>query len=130
MQSRIIAVTRRLPPAALSLLSAHPNTTLRMHDSDDAIPAEDLPSFVAGASAILCVLPDKFDAAVLAAAGPNLRCLCNMAVGYSNIDLPAAIEGRVRVGNTPGVLTDTTADLVLALTLATCRLLPHRPCRQ
>jgi lactate dehydrogenase-like 2-hydroxyacid dehydrogenase len=122
---RIIAVTRRLPAASLALLSAHPNTQLRLHDSDDALPAADLPAFVAGASAVLCVLPDRFDAAVLAAAAPTLRVLATMAVGYSNVDVPAALAGRVRIGNTPGVLTDTTADLVLALTLATCRLIPQ-----
>ncbi len=122
---RVIAVTRRLPASSLALLAAHPNTQLRLHESDDAIPAADLPAFVAGASAVLCVLPDRFDAPVLAAAAPTLRVIANMAVGYSNIDVPAALAGRVRIGNTPGVLTDTTADLVLALTLATCRLIPQ-----
>ena len=62
---------------------------------------------------------------MLAAAGPSLRGVATMSVGYSNIDVPAALAASVRVGNTPDVLTDATADLVLALTLATCRRLPE-----
>ena len=122
---RIIAVTRRLPQAVLSLLSSHPNTQLRLHDSEEPVPAAELATFVKGASAIICLLSDRIDAAVMASAGPSLRCLANMAVGYSNIDLQYALQNRVRIGNTPGVLTDATADLALALTLATCRLIPQ-----
>jgi lactate dehydrogenase-like 2-hydroxyacid dehydrogenase len=62
---------------------------------------------------------------VFRAAGPALRSVATMSVGYSNVDIAAAAASRVRVGNTPDVLTDATADLALALTLATCRRLPE-----
>ncbi len=68
---------------------------------------------------------DRIDAEVLRAAGPSLRSVATMSVGYSNVDVAAAAAAGVRVGNTPDVLTDATADLVLALTLATCRRLPE-----
>jgi glyoxylate/hydroxypyruvate reductase len=96
-----------------------------LHDSDEPLSATELATFVQGASSLVCLLSDRINAAVMDAAGPTLRSIATMSVGYSNIDVPAALARGVRIGNTPGVLTDATADLVLALTLATCRLLPQ-----
>jgi lactate dehydrogenase-like 2-hydroxyacid dehydrogenase len=76
---------------------------------------------VAGAAAVVCTLTDRIDAAVLDAAGPQLGIVANVAVGYDNIDVPAAQERGVVVTNTPGVLDDATADLTLGLILAAAR---------
>jgi len=71
------------------------------------------------------MLSDKIDTEVLDAAGPSLKCVSTMSVGYSNISVDECSLREIRVGHTPGVLTDATADLALALTLATCRLIPE-----
>src|SRR4051794_26732865 len=76
---------------------------------------------VAGAAAVVCTLTDRIDAAVLDAAGPQLRIVANVAVGYDNIEVPAAEERGVVVTNTPGVLDDATADLTMGLILAAAR---------
>ena len=76
---------------------------------------------VQGASGLLTLLSDKVDAEVLDAAGPSLKVVSNFAVGYNNIDVQAANQRRVRVGNTPDVLTDATADMAMCLLLAAAR---------
>jgi lactate dehydrogenase-like 2-hydroxyacid dehydrogenase len=80
---------------------------------------------VAGAVAVVCTLTDRIDAAVLDAAGPQLRVVANVAVGYDNLDVPAARERGVVVTNTPGVLDDSTADLAMGLILAAARRIPE-----
>jgi lactate dehydrogenase-like 2-hydroxyacid dehydrogenase len=76
---------------------------------------------VVGAAAVVCTLTERVDGPVLEAAGPQLRVVANVAVGYDNIDLAAAQERGVVVTNTPGVLDDATADLTLGLILAAAR---------
>src|SRR3954452_16228827 len=76
---------------------------------------------VAGAVAVVCTLTDRIDAAVLDAAGPQLRIVANVAVGVDNIDVAAAADRGVVVTNTPGVLDDATADLTMGLILAAAR---------
>lgn len=78
-------------------------------------------SAVPGVSAVAATLPDRIDAEFLDAAGPALRIVANYAVGFDNIDLDACKSRRVRVTNTPGVLTDATADLAWTLILAAAR---------
>jgi lactate dehydrogenase-like 2-hydroxyacid dehydrogenase len=75
----------------------------------------------AGAVAVISTLTDRVDAAVLDAAGPALRVVANVAVGYDNVDVPAARARDVVVTNTPGVLDAATADLTLGLVLALAR---------
>lgn len=75
----------------------------------------------AGAGAVVCTLTERIDAEFLAAAGPGLRVVANVAVGYDNIDVAAATARGVRVSNTPGVLDGATADLTMALMLAAAR---------
>ena len=70
---------------------------------------------------LLCLLTDRVDAEVMDAAGPGLKVISNHAVGVDNIDLPAATARRIPVGNTPGILTDATADLAFALLMAAAR---------
>ena len=76
---------------------------------------------VKGVQGILSLLTDKMDPLVMDAAGPGLKVISNYAVGYDNIDVPAATQRGIAVGNTPGVLTDATADLSFALLMAAAR---------
>ncbi len=76
------------------------------------------------ADALVCLLMDRIDAAVLARA-PRLRVVANCAVGYDNVDVQSATAAGVAVTNTPGVLTESTAELAFALMLAAARRLPE-----
>ncbi len=93
---------------------------------DDAPPSrEALLDAIAGCDGVLTMLTDRVEDGFLDAAGEQLRVVSNMAVGYDNIDVPACTRRGVAVGNTPGVLTETTADLTWALILAAARRLPE-----
>jgi glyoxylate reductase len=113
------AVTNHLPEPALEALRE--TGDLRLDERTEAIPRADLLALVRGADAILTLLHDRVDEELLEAAGPQLRCVANVAVGYDNVDLEAAARRGVVVTNTPGVLDDATADLTMALILATTR---------
>jgi glyoxylate reductase len=76
---------------------------------------------VAGVDAVLCLLTETIDEEVMQAAGPRLRVISNMAVGYDNVDVEEASKRGILVTNTPGVLTDATADLTWALILGAAR---------
>lgn len=92
----------------------------------DAPPSrQDLLLAIAGCDGVLTMLTDRVDDEFLDAAGPGLRVVSNMAVGYDNIDVAACTRRGLPVGNTPGVLTETTADLAWALILAAARRLPE-----
>ena len=78
---------------------------------------------VAGCDGVLTLLTDRVDEDLLEAAGPSLRVISNLAVGYDNIDVAACARRGIAVGNTPGALTETTADLAWALILAARRRL-------
>jgi glyoxylate reductase len=115
----IFAVTNRVPQPAVELLRRAGE--VRLDERETAIPRADLLELVAGADAVLTLLHDQVDAELLEVAGPQLRCIANVAVGYDNVDLDAARERGVVVTNTPGVLDDATADLTMALLLAATR---------
>jgi len=117
----LFAVTTRLPDSALEMLRAAGD--LRAADASGPLPRGELLALVAGADIVLAQLGDRVDEEFLEAAGPGLRCVCNVAVGYDNVDLAAAARGGVAVTNTPGVLDDATADIALALILAATRRL-------
>jgi lactate dehydrogenase-like 2-hydroxyacid dehydrogenase len=117
----IFAVTNRIPGSALELLREAGD--LRLDDREEAIPRADLLELVGGAEAVLTLLHDRVDEELLEAAGPQLRCVANVAVGYDNVDLEAAARHGVTVTNTPGVLDDATADLTFGLILAATRRL-------
>jgi glyoxylate reductase len=80
---------------------------------------------VAGCDGILTLLTDRVDDELLDAAGPQLKVVSNYAVGFDNIDVPAVSARGIPAGNTPGVLTETTADLAFALLMAAARRLPE-----
>jgi glyoxylate reductase len=117
----VIVVTRRIPEPALELLRAADEVRLSPHDRP--LTDDELHETVSGADAVVTLLHDKVDGALLDAAGPQLKCIANVAVGYDNVDVAAATERRVVVTNTPGVLTDATADLAMALILMVTRRL-------
>ncbi|HWT90816.1 MAG TPA: D-glycerate dehydrogenase [Solirubrobacterales bacterium] len=119
MQGPVFAVTNRLPAPAVELLRQAGE--VRLDERETAIPREDLLELVAGADAVLTLLHDRVDAELLDAAGPQLRCVANVAVGYDNVDVAAAAARGVVVTNTPEVLDDATADLTWALLLAATR---------
>ena len=84
-------------------------------------PRDELLRRVAGRDGILTLLTDRVDDELLDAAGPGLRVVSNYAVGFDNVDVAACARRGVAVGNTPGVLTETTADLAWALLMAAAR---------
>ena len=112
-------VTRRLPGPALDRLT-DAGHTIDLWPDPLPPPAPVLREAVAGADGLLCLLTDRVDADLLAAA-PRLRAIANYAVGVDNVDLAAAAARGIPVGNTPDVLTDATADLTFALLLAAAR---------
>jgi glyoxylate reductase len=121
-----VFVTRELPfPALDRLREAHEVEVWPGHDPP---PPDALREGAAHADALLTLLTDRVDAALLDAA-PGLRAIANLAVGTDNIDLEAAAARGIPVGNTPDVLTDATADLTLALMLAIVRRLPEGAAR-
>jgi len=112
-------VTRRIPQAALDLLAP---LDIRLWDSDQPVAREVLLREAAQADGLLAMLSDRIDAELLDAA-PRCRVVANMAVGYDNADVPELTRRGVLLTNTPGVLTETTADLAFALLLAAARRL-------
>ncbi len=82
---------------------------------------EDLLLRAAGKDALICLLTEKVDRDLLDAAGPNLRIVANVAVGFDNVDVPACTSRNIAVTNTPGVLDETTADFAWALLMAVAR---------
>ncbi|NOY46447.1 MAG: D-glycerate dehydrogenase, partial [Deltaproteobacteria bacterium] len=118
-----VFVTRRIPDEGLELL--RPACAVDLWDDDLPPPADVLRERVRGAAGLLCLLTDPVDEALLRAAGPGLRVVSQMAVGVDNIELAACTRRGIPVGHTPGVLTETTADLAVALLLAAARRLPE-----
>jgi glyoxylate reductase len=116
-----VVVTRRIPESAIAQLRDAAEVWVSPHDRP--LTREELLEAVAGADALVTMLHDRIDRQIFDAAGPQLRCIANVAVGYDNVDVDAATEHGVIVTNTPGVLTDATADLAMALILAVTRRL-------
>lgn len=114
-----VLVTRRIPQAGLARV--HEACDVLHWDSDEAIPRATLLEWVVGVEGLYCLLTERIDGELLDAAGKRLRVVSTMSVGYDHVDVAACQARGVLVGNTPGVLTDTTADLTLALLLATAR---------
>ena len=119
--SRIV-VTGLIPDAGRDLLRSSGHDLWEWTD-EGPIPREELLNRVGGADGVVTLLTERVDDELLSAAGPQLRAVCNVAVGYNNIDVPACQRRGVVVTNTPGVLTDATADIAMALTLMATRRL-------
>ena len=114
-----VFVARRIPEEGLAPI--RDACELRVWEGELPPSREVLLEAVAGCDGILTLLTDRVDAALLERAGPGLRVVSNYAVGYDNIDLAACADRGVAVGNTPGALTETTADLAFALLAAAAR---------
>ncbi|HNU54133.1 MAG TPA: D-glycerate dehydrogenase [Candidatus Syntrophosphaera sp.] len=113
-----IFITRNIPQPALDRLAEV--FDISIHANDKAIGRQQLMQDVKDMDALLCLLTDSIDKELLEAA-PRLKCVSNLAVGFNNIDLEYARSRNIAVCNTPGVLTETTADLTWALLLACAR---------
>ena len=118
-----VFVTRQVAPEAIEMLRAA--AEVRVWEEDRAIPRDVLLREVAGVDAILSLLTEKIDDELLEAAGGNLKVVANMAVGFDNFDVPALTRRKVVGTNTPGVLTETTADFAFALMMAVARYVPQ-----
>jgi lactate dehydrogenase-like 2-hydroxyacid dehydrogenase len=118
-----VLVTRIIPDAGLDLVRAACEVDLWQEELPP--PRDELLRGVRGVDGLLSLLTDRVDDELLDAAGPQLKVVSNFAVGFDNIDVPALTRRRIPAGNTPGVLTETTADLAFALMMAAARRIPE-----
>jgi glyoxylate reductase len=114
-------VTRRLPSSVIARLEGASDVDL--YTGSGAMAREELLARVAGVDALVCLLTDTVDTGLLDAAGPQLKIVANVAVGYNNVDVPACRARGVVVTNTPDVLTNACADFTWGLILAVTRRL-------
>jgi glyoxylate reductase len=118
-----VFVARVIPDEGLAAVSAV--CEMDLWDGELPPPRSELLRRVAGCDGVMTLLTDRVDDEFLDAAGPQLKVVSNYAVGFDNIDLEACARRGIPVGNTPGVLTETTADLAWALLMAAARRLPE-----
>ena len=118
MSGRVL-ITRPIPEPGPSLIRLVTDR-IELNPEDRSLSVDELCAAVAGKEAVLCLLTDKIDARVLEAA-KGCRVFANMAVGYNNVDVAEATKRGILVTNTPGVLTDCTADLTWSLILGVAR---------
>ncbi|XP_035222801.1 glyoxylate reductase/hydroxypyruvate reductase-like isoform X1 [Stegodyphus dumicola] len=117
-----VFITRSdIPEDAITLLQS--KCEVEIWQKPSPIPRDELLKRIKGKNGIYCLLTEKINTEVLDAAGPTLKAIGTMSVGYDHIDLEECKRRGVHVGNTPDVLTDATAELTIALLLATSRRL-------
>ena len=118
-----VFVSRIIPDEGLQPIIAQTDADVWQ----DELPPErdELLRRVEGVDGFLALLTDRVDDELLDRAGPQLKVVSNYAVGYDNIDVPACTRRGVAVGNTAGVLTETTADAAFALLMAAARRIPE-----
>ncbi len=117
-----VFVSRRIPSVGIEKLRR--SCEVRLWDSDEVIPRAELLRQIADVEGLLCLLTEKIDAELLDHA-PHLKVVANMAVGFDNLDVPELTRRGIVGTNTPGVLTETTADFTWALLLAAARRIPE-----
>ena len=117
-QPRVL-VTQQVPESALTLLRSFARIDVNP-DRDEIWTRDQVMAHLPGHDALYCMLTNPVDGAVLDAE-PAVKIVANVAVGFNNVDLAAATQRGVAVTNTPGVLTDTTADFAWALLLTAAR---------
>jgi glyoxylate reductase len=115
-----VYVTLPIPAAGMDRLMNN-GVEVEVNPHERPLTREELLEAVADRDGVLCMLNDRIDAEVFAAAGPKCKVFANYAVGFNNIDIEAASEAGVAITNTPGVLTETTADLTWSLMLSVAR---------
>src|SRR5438046_1405055 len=114
-----VVVARIIPDDGLRKVTEATDATVWQDELPP--PREKLLASVAGCEGVLTLLTDRVDAEFLERAGPQLKVVSNYAVGFDNVDVPECTRRGIPVGNTPGVLTETTADLAFALVMAAAR---------
>lgn len=112
-------VTRLIPRPGIELLREHADVDV--NEDDVPLSADQLRDKAESYDALVTLLTDHIDSVVLEAGKGHLQIVANVAVGYDNIDLAAATENGIMVSNTPGVLTETTADFTWALLMSVAR---------
>lgn len=118
MKKPKVFLTRELPPKAMKRLRQE--TDLEMNEEDKVLSKEELIEGIKGKDGLLCLLTDHIDKEILSAS-PGLKVVANYAVGFNNIEVEAATKLGIPVSNTPGVLTETSADLAFALIMSVGR---------
>jgi glyoxylate reductase len=118
-----VVVTRRLPEPVETRMKELFDVTLR--DPDTAMSRDELAAAMRGADVLVPTLTDRIDASLLAQAGDRLKLVANYGAGVDHIDVATARQRGILVSNTPGVVTDDTADMVMALLLAVTRRIPE-----
>jgi len=118
-----VFVTRAIPEEGFKMIRDFCEVDLWL---DELPPTRDeLSQHVRGVDGLLCLLTDMIDGEVMDRAGSQFKVISNYAVGFDNIDVPAATARKIPVGNTPDVLTDATADFAFALMMAVARRIPE-----
>ncbi|WP_414663563.1 2-hydroxyacid dehydrogenase [Horticoccus sp. 23ND18S-11] len=115
-----VFITREIPAPVLAFLREH--TELTLNPDDRVLSAAEVIAGARGCEALLCNITDPVGAEIMDAL-PGLRVIANFGVGFNNIDVAAATARKIPVTNTPGVLTEATADIAFALLLASARRL-------
>src|SRR5215213_2826891 len=115
----VVVVMRRLPDIVETRMRELFDAQLNL--TDEKMPHEDLVAAVRRADVIVPTVTDRIDKEVIAAAGENLRLIANFGNGVDHIDVEAAVARKITVTNTPGVLTEDTADMTMGLIIAVAR---------
>jgi len=118
-----VVVTRRLPAEVETRLSEL--FDVRLRDSDAAMSRAEIVEAMKTADVLVPTITDTVDAAMIGQAGDRLKLIANYGAGVDNIDVSTARQRGILVSNTPGVLTDDTADMTMALILAVTRRIPE-----
>jgi glyoxylate reductase len=118
-----VFVTRRISPEGLDRIAAQADADIWPHDLPPA--RDELLRRVTGIDGVLSMVTERVDDEFLERAGPRLKVVSQFGVGVDNIDVGACTRRGVAVGNTPGVLTDSTADAAFALLMAAARRIPE-----
>ncbi|CAI2169317.1 17900_t:CDS:2 [Funneliformis geosporum] len=112
---------RTIPSKSQKILESAKDIELIHWNEGNVIPREKLLELAKGVDGILCMLTEKIDSELLDAAGPNLKVVSTLSVGYDHVDLNELRKRSIPLGYTPGVLTDATADITVMLVLASAR---------
>ena len=117
-----VFITRSVPELTTSMLAENlPGVHIEVNPHDRNLNRAELIQHAAGCDALICTLADEVDATLIESLGPSLKVIATYAVGYNNIDLEAAKNRGIAVCNTPGVLTEATAEIAVGLMLACAR---------
>src|SRR4051794_20755273 len=117
----LVIVTRKLPEVVETRMRELFNT--RLNEDDHPLSRQELADAVGSAEVLVPTVTDRIDKTVIAQAGDQLKLIANFGTGVDNIDVETAVGRGITVTNTPGVLTEDTADMTMALILAVARRL-------